>query len=64
MVRFSPRKAAISLYVYSGSSDHEYLLEGLGKYTIGNDPPKPTQRPWFFCPVEIPLCVTIVVVDH
>ncbi|MBM7614496.1 DUF1801 domain-containing protein [Alkaliphilus hydrothermalis] len=35
LVGFSPRKAAISLYVYSGSSEHEYLLEDLGKYTIG-----------------------------
>ena len=35
LIGFSPRKAAISLYVFSGSPDHEYLLEGLGKYTIG-----------------------------
>ncbi len=35
LLGFSPRKAAISLYVFSGSPEHEYLLEGLGKYTIG-----------------------------
>jgi hypothetical protein len=35
MVGFSPRKAAISLYVFSGLKDHEYLLDGLGKFTMG-----------------------------
>lgn len=35
LVGFSPRKAAISLYVYTGTKEHEYLLEGLGKYKIG-----------------------------
>lgn len=35
LVAFSPRKAAISLYVFSGNPEHEYLLKGLGKYTIG-----------------------------
>lgn len=35
LVGFSPRKAAISLYVFSGIPDHEYLLEGLGKYSMG-----------------------------
>jgi hypothetical protein len=35
LVGFSPRKAAISLYVYSGAKEHEYLLEGLGKFTRG-----------------------------
>lgn len=35
LVGFSPRKAAISLYVFSGSPEHEYLLEDLGKYTKG-----------------------------
>jgi hypothetical protein len=30
-----PRKAAISLYVFSGNPEHEYLLKDLGKYTIG-----------------------------
>ena len=35
LVGFSPRKSAISLYVYTGSPEHEYLLKDLGKYTIG-----------------------------
>jgi hypothetical protein len=35
LVAFSPRKAAISLYVYSGNPEHEYLLEDLGKFTMG-----------------------------
>ncbi len=35
MIGFSPRKAAISLYVYTGAEEHKYLLEGLGKYKIG-----------------------------
>ena len=35
LVAFSPRKAAISLYVFTGNQDHEYLLKDLGKYTIG-----------------------------
>ncbi len=35
LVGFSPRKAAISLYVFTGSEEHEYLLEGLGKFTRG-----------------------------
>lgn len=35
LVGFSPRKAAISLYVFSGNPDHEYLLDDLGKYKIG-----------------------------
>lgn len=35
MVGFSPRKAAISLYVYTGCKEHEHLLEGLGKFTMG-----------------------------
>ena len=30
MVGFSPRKAAISLYVYTGMPEHEYLLKDLG----------------------------------
>ena len=32
---FSPRKAAISPDVYTGAKEHEYLLEGLGKYKLG-----------------------------
>ncbi len=35
LIGFSPRKAAISLYVYTGAKEHEYLLEGLGKYKMG-----------------------------
>jgi hypothetical protein len=35
LIGFSPRKAAISLYVFTGLAEHEHLLEGLGKHTIG-----------------------------
>ncbi len=35
LVGFSPRKAAISLYVYTGLPEHEHLLEGLGKFKMG-----------------------------
>jgi hypothetical protein len=35
LIGFSPRKAAISLYVFSGIPEHEYLLEELGKYKRG-----------------------------
>jgi hypothetical protein len=35
LVGFSPRKAAISLYMYTGAKEHEYLLVGLGKYKMG-----------------------------
>jgi hypothetical protein len=35
LVGFSPRKAAISLYVYTGIKEHEHLLEGLGKFKMG-----------------------------
>lgn len=35
LIGFSPRKPAISLYVYSGSPEHEYLLNDLGKFTAG-----------------------------
>jgi len=35
LIGFSPRKAAISLYVYTGAKEHEYLLKNLGKYKIG-----------------------------
>jgi hypothetical protein len=34
LVGFSPRKAAISLYVYSGLPEHEYLLKDLGKFKV------------------------------
>ncbi len=32
LLGFSPRKAAISLYVYTGEPEHAPLLEGLGKF--------------------------------
>ncbi|MHA4846130.1 DUF1801 domain-containing protein [Flavitalea antarctica] len=35
LLGFSPRKAAISLYVYTGREDHKPLLEGLGKFKMG-----------------------------
>lgn len=35
LVGFSPRKAAISLYVYSGCAGQEQLLADLGKFKMG-----------------------------
>ena len=35
LVGFSPRKAAISLYVYTGNPEHEYLLKNLSKFKKG-----------------------------
>ena len=35
LVGFSPRKAAISLYVYSGCSGQDELLNNLGKFKMG-----------------------------
>ena len=35
LVGFSPRKAAISLYVFTGAKEHEYLLKDLGKFKMG-----------------------------
>jgi hypothetical protein len=35
LIGFSPRKAAISLYVYTGVPEQAHLLEGLGKFTMG-----------------------------
>lgn len=35
LVGFSPRKAAISLYVYSGCPGQEELLKDLGKFKMG-----------------------------
>lgn len=35
LVGFSPRKAAISLYVYNGSPEHAHLLNDLGKFKMG-----------------------------
>jgi hypothetical protein len=35
LVGFSPRKAAISLYVFTGNPEHEHLLKDLGKFSMG-----------------------------
>lgn len=35
LVGFSPRKQEISLYVFTGLEEHEYLLEDLGKFRKG-----------------------------
>jgi len=35
LVGFSPRKTALSLYVYSGAADQDELLKELGKYKMG-----------------------------
>jgi hypothetical protein len=35
MLGFSPRKAAISLYVFTGLDEHVHLLDGLGKFKMG-----------------------------
>lgn len=35
LVGFSPRKAAISLYVYCGGREQDAMLQELGKYTMG-----------------------------
>ncbi|GHE31756.1 DUF1801 domain-containing protein [Sphingobacterium griseoflavum] len=35
LVGFSPRKDAISLYVYTGADEHRHLLDGLGKFKMG-----------------------------
>jgi len=35
LLGFSPRKAAISLYVYTGLPAHEHLLKDLGKFKMG-----------------------------
>jgi len=35
LLGFSPRKAAISLYVYTAVPEHEHLLENLGKFKMG-----------------------------
>lgn len=35
LVGFSPRKAAISLYVFTGLPEHEHLLKDLGKFKMG-----------------------------
>ena len=35
LLGFSPRKSAISLYVYSGGNEHRHLVDQLGKFKIG-----------------------------
>jgi hypothetical protein len=35
LLGFSPRKEAISLYVYTGNPEHEHLLKNLGKFKMG-----------------------------
>lgn len=35
LIGFSPRKAAISLYVFTGLKEHEHLLTDFGKFKIG-----------------------------
>ena len=35
LVGFSPRKAAISLYVYAGTTEQEHLLKELGIFKMG-----------------------------
>ncbi len=35
LLGFSPRKAAISLYVFTGLEKHEHLLNDLGKFKRG-----------------------------
>lgn len=35
LLGFSPRKSAISLYVFTGLDAHQHLLKDLGKYKMG-----------------------------
>lgn len=35
LLGFSPRKSAISLYVFTGLDEHKTYLDGLGKYKMG-----------------------------
>lgn len=35
LLGFSPRKTAISLYVFTGLEEHEHLLKDLGKFMMG-----------------------------
>ncbi len=35
LIGFSPRKSAMSLYVFTGLDKHKHLLEDLGKYKMG-----------------------------
>jgi hypothetical protein len=34
LIAFSPRKAAISLYTFSGAQEHMHLLDGFGKFKL------------------------------
>lgn len=35
LIGFSPRKAAISLYVFTGLEEHRHLVDSLGKFKTG-----------------------------
>lgn len=35
LLGFSPRKAALSLYVFTGLEEHKHLLDKLGKFKMG-----------------------------
>ena len=35
LIGFSPRKVALSLYVFTGLAEHEHLLNNLGKFKMG-----------------------------
>ena len=35
LIGFSPRKAAISLYIFTGLDEHKHLLSELGKFKMG-----------------------------
>lgn len=35
LIGFSPRKAAISLYTFTGLEEHEHLLKDFGKFKMG-----------------------------
>src|SRR5690606_5794734 len=35
LIGFSPRKSAISLYVFTGLEEHKHLLDDLGKFKMG-----------------------------
>lgn len=35
LLGFSPRKSAISLYVFTGTDEHRHLVDQLGKFKIG-----------------------------
>lgn len=35
LLGFSPRKSAISLYVFTGLDEHQHLLKNLGKFKMG-----------------------------